>query len=297
MKDCKLIATIPSLNNMNKVKELFRNEHIAEVRYNTGTVSPYSVQESLRLLKQLSTAYNKKLWIDIKGRQLRVTEWGNPLFSCISINHNIKVSEDAKIYLRNGEYCNIKHVVDGHKIFVDPLPKHAVGAGQSVNILDDDLQIEGYLTAKDIEVIERCTTLGMKSFMLSFVESASDVAEVLNMVHDAELVLKIESQKGMEFVLNTPIGVRYMAARDDLYIQTGVNMIKHLKTIIQKDKSAICASRILLSLEKGVSPEFCDYADLEYMYSLGYKEFMLCDNICNYALEPAVNAWCKWKNR
>lgn len=297
MKDCKLIATLPSLNNMDNVKKVFECPYISEVRYNTGAVSPYPPRKSLMNLSVLSEKYKKKLWIDLKGRQLRITEWGNPMFSCIKINHKITLDGPARIYLRNGEWCNIMQVVDGNKLFVDPLPKHAVGAGQSVNILSSNMTIDGYLIDKDIQFIEAAKDIGINSFMLSFVESFDDVTEVLKLIPNADLVLKIESQKGVELVQQAIPGPRYMAARDDLYIQTGLDMMNHLKTIINKDPSSICASRIFMSLEKSHVPEFCDFEDLEYMYSLGYREFMLCDNICNYALEPAIEAWKKWMGK
>ena len=35
-KVCTLIATIPSLNNMEKVERVFANTNISEVRFNTG---------------------------------------------------------------------------------------------------------------------------------------------------------------------------------------------------------------------------------------------------------------------
>lgn len=293
MKDCKLIATLPSINHIDKVERVFACPYIAEVRYNTGAAAPYTPAEIIEKLKGLSEKYGKKLWIDLKGRQLRITEWGNPTFESIKINHDIEIKGDARIYLRNGEWCNITHVVNGRELFVKPLPKHAVGAGQSVNILADELKINGYLTQKDLVFINTAKNMGVNSFMLSFVESFDDLKEVLAISKDAEMVLKIESQKGLELAESLS-GARYMAARDDLYIQTGLNMMGGLKTIIEKDPTAICASRIFLSLENGPEPEFCDFEDLELMYAMGYREFMLCDNICNYALAPAIKAWKNW---
>jgi len=294
MKKCSLIATLPNLNNLDNVESIFDCPYISEVRYNTGAVSPYTSCESIEILKSLSEKYKKKLWIDLKGRQLRITEWGNPLFSCIKINHKIDVTLPAKIYLRNGEWSNIMKIKNGNELFVDPLPRHAVGAGQSVNILADDLKINKYLIDKDIEFIEISKKIGINSFMLSFVESTEDVSEVLKLVPNADLVLKIESSKGVKLVSEIAPGAHYMAARDDLYIQTKLAMMHHLKTIISKDSGAICASRILMSLEKSDTPEFSDYADLEYMYNLGYRKFMLCDNICNYAFNNAIKAWRNW---
>lgn len=90
-KVCTLIATIPSLNNMEKVERVFANTNISEVRFNTGAQTPYSISETLDILKKLSIKYKKRLWIDLKGRQLRVIKWADPLFSCIELNHNIQL--------------------------------------------------------------------------------------------------------------------------------------------------------------------------------------------------------------
>lgn len=296
MKNCKLIATLPALNKMQKIIDIFKNDSISEVRFNTGTFVPYSTDETIYKLKELANTYHKKLWIDLKGRQLRITEWGNPMFDCIKLNHKISVQLPAKIYLRNDEYCEITHIIDGYKVLVNPLPKNVVGAGQSVNIIGNNLKIDGYLTKKDIEYIESCKKFKLKSFMLSFVEEFSDISDVLKLCPDAELVLKIESKKGMELVRKCPPGVRYMAARDDLYTQVGLDILQATKEMIEKDNSAICASRIFMSLQHGPNPELCDYEDLEMMYNMGYREYMLCDNICNYYLPYAVNAWNKWIN-
>ena len=130
-KVCTLIATIPSLNNMEKVERVFANTNISEVRFNTGAQTPYSISETLDILKKLSIKYKKRLWIDLKGRQLRVIKWADPLFSCIELNHNIQLLYPAQIYFRNSDRVNITHVKDGNKIFVDPLPKYPLGAGQS----------------------------------------------------------------------------------------------------------------------------------------------------------------------
>ncbi len=43
-QDCILIATLPSLNNMEKVLKVFDNPHICEVRFNTGVQIPYSIE-------------------------------------------------------------------------------------------------------------------------------------------------------------------------------------------------------------------------------------------------------------
>lgn len=296
-QDCILIATLPSLNNMEKVQKVFRNSHISEVRFNTGGQTPYSIEETLDILRNLSIKYNKKLWIDIKGRQLRVTKWADPLYSCIEISHRVQVSYPALVYFRNGDRVNITHIKDGNKLFVDPLPRQALGAGQSVNILAKSIEIDGYLTEKDEQYLRACRKMDLNCIMASFVETFDDLAQILQILPNSEIVSKIESLKGMAFITQHNV-TNLMAARDDLYLQSGQNysMLNHLKTIISRDSGAICASKIFLSLEKRETVDLADFADLELMYSMGYRKFMLCDNVCNYSFAKAIQAWEEFIN-
>lgn len=297
-KDCTLIATLPSFNNMENIHRILKNPYISEARFNTGVQTPYTVEETLEILKGLFSKYNKKLWIDIKGRQLRVTKWANPLYECIELNHKIQVLYPAQVYLRNGDKVNLTHIKEGNKIFVDPLPKFAVGAGQSVNIIAKDIEIEGYLTEKDKQYLETCNKLNINNIMASFVEKFEDLSEILKILPNAQIVSKIESLKGINFISQCNVMPNLMAARDDLYLQTGegYDMLKYLKMIISKDSEAICASKIFLSLEKRETPDFADFADLELMYNMGYRKFMLCDNICNYCFERAIKGWEEFIN-
>lgn len=296
-QDCILIATLPSLNNMEKVQKVFSNPHISEVRFNTGVQTAYSIEKTLDILKNLSIKYNKKLWIDIKGRQLRVTKWADPLYSCIEISHRVQVSYPALVYFRNGDKVNITHIKDGNKLFVDPLPRQALGAGQSVNILAKDIEIDGYLTEKDKQYLRACKKMDLNYIMASFVETFDDLTQILQILPNSQIVSKIESLKGLSFITQYDVP-NLMAARDDLYLQSGQNysMLNHLKTIISRDSGAICASKIFLSLEKRETVDFADFADLELMYSMGYRKFMLCDNVCNYSFAKAIQAWEEFIN-
>ena len=296
-QDCILIATLPSLNNMEKVQKVFQTPHISEVRFNTGVQTPYSIEETLEILKKLSIKYNKKLWIDIKGRQLRVTKWADPLYSCIEINHRVQVSYPAQIHFRNGDTVNITHIKEGNKLFVDPLPRQALGAGQSINIIAKDVEVDDYLTEKDKQYLNACKKLDLTHIMASFLESFDDLAQILHILPNAQIVSKIESLKGLSFISQYTVP-NLMAARDDLYLQCGQNysMLNCLKTIIEKDSGAICGSKIFLSLEKRNTVDFADFADLELMYNMGYRKFMLCDNVCNYSFAKAIQAWKEFIN-
>ena len=291
MTGLKLIATLPSLANEEKVRKVLSCKSIAEARYNTGAASLIAPAETIALLKELAAQYSKKIWLDIKGRQLRIARWADPQYEAIELNHSIDIEYPARVYFRNGEFSNVAKT-RGNRIIVDPLPREALGAGQSVNILAKGLEIDGYLTQLDKHFLAEAEQQGLHSVMASFVEGHDDLREILSFAPSAEIISKIESLKGVEFASSSKIG-NLMAARDDLYIQSGQNkkILEHLNTIIMCDSNAICASRIFSSLERQDTVDLADYSDLTLMKNMGYKQFMLCDNICNYHFDRAVAAW------
>lgn len=292
LKNCSLIATLPNLSRIEKVHHILENPNISGARFNTGVNSLMSPLETVSLLKRISLEYHKPIWIDIKGRQLRIVKWADPLYEAIELNHNISVVYPAKIHFRNGDSTNITRV-RGNKILVDPLPKEALGAGQSVNIIAKDLEITGYLTDLDKQYLKACAQNNMNHIMASYVEEMADLNEIKEYLPKAEITAKIESLKGMKLILESNIDYDLMAARDDLYIETGqnANIISYLKVIVERNYNAICASRIFSSLERQNYVELADYTDLLMMYEMGYRRFMLCDNICNYHFDEAVKNW------
>lgn len=296
-KDCILIATLPSLSNMERVRHVFEHPLVSEVRYNTGVQSPYSVDQTLDMLQVLSLRYQKRLWIDIKGRQLRVAKWADPLYSCIELNHKVQLTYPAHIYFRNGDRVNVTHVKDGNRLFVDPLPREALGAGQSVNVIAESVTVEGYLTALDEEYLRACRTRGLCHVMASFAESQDDTEAIRQLLPNAHVVSKIESLRGVSWIKEQDV-TDLMAARDDLFLQTGQDhrVLDHLQAIIERDSGAICASGIFSSLERRESPNLADLADIELMYRMGYRKFMLCDNVCNHCFDRAMKAWESFVN-
>ena len=138
----------------------------------------------------------------------------------------------------------------------------------------------------------------MDYYMASFVENESDLIEILRFNKNASIVSKIESKKGMDFIDNTSLKLNLMAARDDLFIETGRNieMLKHLRKIISKDKTAICASRLFSSLNNNPNVSLSDYEDLELMYLYGYRNFMLGDDVKGPKLKKVLKAWGEFIN-
>lgn len=75
-----------------------------------------------------------------------------------------------------------------------------------------------------------------------------------------------------------------MAARGDLYVELGIprpeKILKGLYKIAKADRTAILASRILTSLREKSRPTCSDITDIACMIQLGYKHFMIGDDIC-----------------
>ncbi|GAG54334.1 unnamed protein product, partial [marine sediment metagenome] len=206
-----LITTLPSAHKLELIGKMCAHPIVDGVRYNVGIRTAYSPLTVLSYLKKVSDG--KKLWIDLKGRQIRITKWADPTYGDIELSHEIEVDLPAKIFFRGGQWSNIIEVY-GNKIIVDPDPREALGAGQAINIIGQNLKIKGYLTEMDKQHIIAAKRLGIHDYMLSFVEQDSDLEDVRSLDPDANLVLKIESLKGLAYIPHTTENL--MAARDDL---------------------------------------------------------------------------------
>jgi hypothetical protein len=300
-----LIVTLPSVLNQELLERIISHPLVSAVRYNTGIRSPYSAKETLVKVSILANFYGKKIWIDLKGRQLRITHWAAPDYGRILLNHRITVELPAKIYFRGSGWSELK-AVKRNEIFVDPFPPHAVGAGQAVNIFSRNLKVKGYSTAEDSAYIKAAGELGISSFMLSFVEKNEDIAEVRSKAmsvlanKELELALKIESRKGVEFVKKTELvfsdKLTLLAATDDLMINfedDEFKVLNALELIVSKDKSAIFASNIFTSLAQSDNLSLTDVQSLRLSQLMGYHKFMLCDNVSGRHFNKAME---KWKN-
>lgn len=284
--DDMLLATLPAVHLA--VFDNVANERIFDAcRINTGARTPHSPEKNLETI--ISKIGKEKTIVDLKGRQLRIMQWAVPTFGDIILNHEISMdlSCPAEIIFRGNDRSKIV-TIDRNRIYVDPYPREAVGAGQAVNVHGHNLKIFGYLTKEDKKYIKAAVKLGVHKYMLSFVEQLSDVQELSELDLAAEIYLKIESPKGLEFVRNEypaiKQNVRLVAALDDMYINIGEDktaIFDALDLIITSDPEAIAASRILTSLETSEIVSMQDLLSLRYLESIGYRSFMLSDGLCS----------------
>jgi len=246
-----------------------------------NTVMPLA-EPVVEVLRRLS-ALGPPLWVDLKGRQLRVVQAALPPFTEVRISHRIRVRTPCDAFFSDGREHARVLAVDGDRLILADSPRRVVGPGESVNLVAPDLEIEGSLTPTDRAFLAAMAELGLRRVMLSFVEGPQDAAEVTALLPGAEVVQKIESRRGLAHARAT--GARHgrlMAARGDLFVEVVQphRVLGALRDLIQADPQAIVASRLLGSLAHSDVPSCADLGDVAWLHSLGYRSFMLGDEVC-----------------
>jgi len=259
--------------------EVARHPLVCGLRLNTVMPLRGEPAEALARLAGLG----QPLWVDLKGRQLRVIGAAIPPYTELRVSHPLRVETPVDAYLSDGAETLRIAAVDGARLILEDGPHRLVGPGESLNILHPSLQIAGTLTETDRAYLAAMAELGLRQVMLSYVERPADVAEVRGLLPDAEILLKIESRRGLEFIRRHGASLgRLMAARGDLYVEIvrPHRIVGALRQIIAADPEAVVASRIFDSLGRSPVPSSADIGDVAFLLSLGYRTFMLGDTIC-----------------
>lgn len=293
-----LLATLPTLvsdKDVSLSEKILSHPIVDAVRYNTGGASPYIPKEIIEKLVRLRK-YGKKIYIDLEGRQIRIARWTPFSAGSVVLNRSLDIELPGKIYFRGLGWFNILSA-GKRKIFFDSAvsaSRYYLGESQSVHIVAKKVRVNGYLGGLDISFIDAAIKTGIKTFMLSFVESFDDIAQFYETfgscdkdgIGPPEIVTKIESLKGIEFIKNLSPDLlsdfRLMAARDDLFlahVDNKRNFLDSLQLIVSKDPQAILASKIMSGLESGDGLTVGDISDMALMAKIGYKNFMLSDEL------------------
>lgn len=228
-------------------------------------------------------AFNQPLWVDLKGRQLRVVGAAIPPFTEVRLSHRLHVETPVNAFFADGAECIRVAAVDGDRLILEDGPRRLIGPGESVNIVHPSLKIEGALTETDQAYLAAMRELGLKRVMLSYAESPADVEEVRRHLPEAEVMLKIETQRGLDFARSYRASLgRLVAARGDLYVEVlqPHRITRALRDVITADPKAVVASRIFDSLAYHPVPASADIGDVAFLLSLGYRTFMLGDVVC-----------------
>jgi len=273
----QVIATAPPYANY--LEEVALHPLVCGLRLNTVMPLREGPEEALGRL----TGYGKPVWIDLKGRQLRVVEAALPPFTEVRVSHPVKVHTPADVFFSDGREHARLVAVDGDRLILESGPRRVVGPGESVNIIHPSLEILGTLTETDRTYLQAMRAMGLRRVMLSYVEAASDLEEVRQALPEAEILLKIETRKGLAFTRRYGSSQgRLVAARGDLYVEVikPHKIIPAMQEIIRADPQAIAASRILDSMAFNPVPASAEIGDVAWLLSMGYRTLMLGDAVC-----------------
>lgn len=301
MNDLKLLVTLwPSMPHF---VDFLNDDRLAGIRLNSAMMSLPELDEQLEIIDDEVDYATVPLYYDIKGRQLRVEEI-IPLKTHLELilNHPISVQAPTTVLFKAGaDHAVLESVEDGgRRLVFRGGPQYSVRAGESLHIRHPSLRIHGPLfTDLEKEKIAKVRAAGLDKWFLSYVEKQTDVDEFRELVgQNAELMLKIESKQGMRFVareFRKQDNVSLIVARGDLYVELDQphEILAATKLIVEKDPEACVASRLMLSTVRSSVPSCSDFSELAWLYDIGYRKVMLCDELClkQEFLGPAVGAF------
>ena len=273
----RAIVTVPPYARF--LPEVAAHPLVSGLRLNTVMPLAEPPREALARL----AAFGVPLWVDLKGRQLRVVEAAVPPFTAVRVSRRVTLRTPADAFFGDGREHARVLAVDGDRLILEDGPRRVVGPGESVNIPDPSLEIEGTLTGTDRDYLAAMRELGLKRVLLSFAERPEDAAEVRGLLPGAELLLKIESQRGLAFARAHGAGHGHLvAARGDLFVEVvrPHRIVGALRAVLAADPEAIVASRLFPSLARHPVPESAEIGDAAFLMSLGYRTFLLGDEVC-----------------
>jgi len=249
--------------------------------FRLNTVMPLR-ENPLEAINRLRS-FGQPLWVDLKGRQLRVVEAAIPPYTEVLLSHPIRVHTPVDAFFSDGTECARVAAVDGNRLILEDGPHRLIGPGESVNIIHPSLEIEGTLTETDHSYLTAMKEGGLDHVMLSYVEIPEDVEEVRGLLPKANVMLKIETQRGLSYIRQHGASHgRLVAGRGDLFVEVlrPHRIVSALRDIITQDPNAVVASRLFDSLAHHPVPASADISDIAFLLSLGYRTFLLGDAIC-----------------
>lgn len=248
------------------------------------------------------------LWFDIKAMQMRVREViPYPDHLEFILNRPVKAKTPFTVHFKAGEdMAKCVEVRDGKHFIFERGPQYEVKVGESIHILEPELEVGGPVFLDyELPKIEKIQKLGFTRWYLSYVYDQSHVDQFRELIGpDAEVILKIENKAGLDWVATKyrkQPNTRLMVARGDLYVEVERphQMLEACKLVVGKDPDAFVGSRMLLSLVRarhGV-PDSADFCELAWLHDIGFRNFLLCDELClkeNW-LAGATNAFCEFR--
>ena len=325
-----------------------QDETIQGIRLNSAMMEASEIDLQF---KQRSEDATVPLWFDIKGMQLRIREVTSDHTTDhleFILNRPVEVKTPFIVDFKAGEdAARCVEIRNGTHFIFEGGPKYEVRAGESIHIRGPHEVGGPVFLDYEIKKIEKIVSLGFSRYYLSYVWEQSHVDQFREFIgNDAELRLKIENPRGLEWVASRwrpQKRTNLIAARGDLFIEVEYphQVLDACKLIIEKDPQATVGSRMLLSvvppkpktleflyyankhthqfqinsdqvetlvalasdfneqkLSSACVPSCADISDLAWLYEIGYRDFLLCDELCleEKWLGPCVNMFDAFRN-
>jgi len=297
MDELKLMVTLwPSFPHFPRFAQ---DERIWGIRLNSAQIELADLNKEIELIKALPEKI--PLFYDVKGWQVRVEHvYENPDYLDLTLNHRISVKTPIPVLFKAGEDGALLERLEenGKRLIFRGGPFLEVRKGESLHIRHPSYVVHGpTFTDFELEKIETAKRGGFKKYFLSYVNNQRYVDEFLELVgQDCEVWLKIESIEGLRYVareFRKKSNLFLVAACGDMYveIERPHQIMEAIELIIEKDSEACAGSRMLLSVVDGPVPSLADFLQLAWLYDKGYRNMMLCDEIClkEELLSTAVN--------
>ncbi|MBK9968171.1 MAG: hypothetical protein IPP07_26210 [Holophagales bacterium] len=118
------IVTLPPYASF--AREVANHPLVTGLRLNT--VMPLAGETRREALERLSSL-GKPLWVDLKGRQLRVVEAATPPFTAVRVSHRLRVPTPCDVFFGDGREAARLLAVDGDRLILEDGPRRVVGPG------------------------------------------------------------------------------------------------------------------------------------------------------------------------
>jgi hypothetical protein len=266
-----------------------RDPRLQGIRLNSAMMKASEIDDNF-----VRRAGNAKvpMWFDIKGMQLRIREviLKDDHYEFI-LNRPIQTKLPCPVWFKAGEDAGLcTEIKNGTHFVLAPGaqhgPQHEITVGESIHIKQPHEVGGPVFLDYEKEKIERIKSLGFSRWCLSYVYEQRHIDEFRELIgKKPHVYLKIENMEGLSYVAADykPMeNTNLFTARGDLWVEVSKphDILKASRMIIEKDPDALVGSRMLLSLCKEPTVSCADLFELAGLYDMGYRTFLLCDELC-----------------
>ncbi|MGB6910560.1 MAG: pyruvate kinase [Methyloceanibacter sp.] len=288
----KIVATLgPASNNEDVIRALF--EAGADVfRINMSHATPEGLREAHAIIRKLEIEFSRPIGIliDLQGPKLRIGKFESggirltegdilsfvrrdaigglgrvnlphpEIFEAVQPGHALLL-DDGKLKLRVVEASDVR-------IDAEVLTSGILGSRKGISLPDTVIPLDA-MTDKDRVDLEDALSVGVDWVALSFVQRASDIAEVRKLVRGrAAVMAKIEKPSALnelDEIIELADGI--MVARGDLGVEMPVEKVPGLQKQITRaaryaGKPVVVATQMMESMILAPAPTRAEVSDV-----------------------------------